>query len=166
MFRNDTEREGIRMGMENFLVEEYQLTSIENDRIGKSLTSHCGDSWFTQEWVLKSSRDRLLWNGMPTKSRKSVTNCKGKRTLLLSGNPAAASCIRSASHVADHGTVVVRCRLSRRPEKGLLPLMWCSRPVAAWFRPWGTTSQFTLRDILWRNWSRVKNIKNLNVMKG
>ena len=44
MFRNDTEREVIRMGMENFSVEEYQLTSVENDRIGKSLISHCGDS--------------------------------------------------------------------------------------------------------------------------
>ena len=166
MFRNDTEREVIRMGMENFSVEEYQLTSVENDRIGKSLISHCGDSWFTQEWVLKSSRDRLLWNGMPIKSRKLVTNCKGKRITLLLRNLADASCIRSPNYVTDHGTIVIMYRLSRRPEKDLMPLMWCSRPVVAWFRLWGTISQFKLRDILWRNWSRVKNTKSLNVMKG
>lgn len=44
MFRNEPEREGIRMGVENFSIEEYQLASVENDGTGKSLHSHCGDS--------------------------------------------------------------------------------------------------------------------------
>lgn len=154
------------MGIENFLIEEYQLISVENDRIGKSLISHCDESRFTQEWALKSSSDRLLWNGMPIKSRKLVTNCKGKRIILLLRNLADASCIRLSNYMIDHGTIFIMYHLSRHSEKDLSPLTWFSCPVVTWFRLGGTISQFKLRDILWRNWSRVKNIKNLNATKG
>lgn len=84
-------KEGYQDGDGKLLNEEYQLTSVENDGIQKSLHSQCGDSRFMQERILKSQSDRLLWNGIPIKSHKLPINCKRKRIILLWRNLADTS---------------------------------------------------------------------------
>ena len=130
MFRNEPEREGIRMGVENFLIEEHQLASVENDGTGKSLHSHCGDSWFMQERIPKSWSDRLLWNGIPAKSHTLPINCKRKRIIVLWRDLAEASWIRSPNYVINHGASFITYHLSRHSEKDVPSVRWFSCPVA------------------------------------
>ena len=122
-------KEGYQDGDGKLLNEEYQLTSVENDGIGKSLHSQCGDSWFMQERILKSQSDRLLWNGIPIKSHKLPINCKRTRIILLWRNLADASWIRSPNYMINHGASLITYHLSRHSEKDVPSVTWFSCPV-------------------------------------